>query len=117
MKILSPRTIAILSLLLIIAGGRTASGQGPAMTRPNYPPPLISLPEARAIIEGAIAYVREANLRMAVVVVDHAGNVVSADRMSCGVVGQSTAERRDSRQWFASSTMASASLPAKTTTA
>ena len=51
------------------------------MTRPNYPPPLISLPEARAIIEGAIAYARDADLRMAVVVVDHAGNVVSADRM------------------------------------
>jgi hypothetical protein len=81
MKILSPHTIAILSLLLIIAGGPTASAEGPAMTRPNYPPPLILLPEARAIIEGAIAYAREANLRMAVVVVDHAGNVVSADRM------------------------------------
>src|SRR5215813_2514685 len=78
MKILSPRTITILSLLLIMAVGRTASAQGPAMARPNNPPPLISLPEARAIIEGAIAY---ANLRMAVVVVDHAGNVVSADRM------------------------------------
>ena len=50
------------------------------MARPNYPPPLISLPEARAIIEGAIAYAREAKLPMAVVVVDHAGNVVSADR-------------------------------------
>jgi len=81
MKILSPRTIAILSLLLIIAGGRMASAQGPSMARPNYPPPLISLPEARAIIEGAIAYAREAKLPMAVVVVDHAGNVVSADRM------------------------------------
>ena len=81
MKIPSPRTIAILSLLLIIAGGRMASAQEPAMARPNNPPPLISLPEARAIIEGAIAYAREANLRMAVVVVDHAGNVVSADRM------------------------------------
>jgi hypothetical protein len=80
MKILSPRTITILSLLLIMAAGRTASAQGPAMARPNYPPPLISLPEARAIIEGAIAYARDANLRMAVVVVDHAGNVVSADR-------------------------------------
>ena len=81
MKILSPRTIAILSLLLIIAGGRMASAQGPSMARPNYPPPLISLPEARAIIEGAIAYARETKLPMAVVVVDHAGNVVSADRM------------------------------------
>ena len=52
MKILSPRTITILSLLLIMAVGRTASAQGPAMARPNYPPPLISLPEARVIIEG-----------------------------------------------------------------
>ena len=65
----------------MMAGGRMASAQGPAMARPNNPPPLISLPEARAIIEGAIAYAREANMRMAVAVVDHAGNVVSADRM------------------------------------
>src|SRR5262249_48030870 len=56
-------------------GVRAGAGHG------TDPPPLISLPEARAIIEGAIAYAREANLRMAVVVVDHAGNVVSADRM------------------------------------
>ena len=70
MQILSPGMVAILSLLLIIAGVRTASAQGPAMARPNYPPPLISLPEARAVIEGAIAYAREANLRMAVVVVE-----------------------------------------------
>ena len=66
MNILSLRTMAILSLLLIIAGGRSVSAQGPPMPRPNYPPPLISLPEARAIIEGAIAYARDANLRMAV---------------------------------------------------
>jgi uncharacterized protein GlcG (DUF336 family) len=51
------------------------------VARPDYPPPLISLPEARAIIGGAIAYAHDANLVMAVVVVDHAGNVVSADRM------------------------------------
>jgi hypothetical protein len=30
------------------------------MVRPNYPPPLISLPEARAIIGGAIAYALDA---------------------------------------------------------
>ena len=81
MKLLSPRTLAILGVLLIIAGGRTASAQGTAVARPDYPPPLISLSEARAIIGGAIAYAHDANLVMAVVVVDHAGNVVSADRM------------------------------------
>ena len=57
------------------------------MARPDYPPPLISLPEARAIIGGAIAYAHDANLVMAVVVVDHAGNVVSADRWMRLVVG------------------------------
>ena len=78
MRILS-RAIAILSFLLIVASARPAGAQAPA--RPNYPPPLITLGEARAVIEGAIAYAREANLRMAIVVVDSAGNVVSADRM------------------------------------
>ena len=81
MKTPSPRTVAFLGMLLIIASGRTASAQGTAMVRPNYPPPLISLPEARAIIGGAIAYAHDASLFMAVVVVDHSGNVVSADRM------------------------------------
>lgn len=51
------------------------------MSRPDLPPPSISLAEARAIIEAAIAYARDAKLSMAVAVVDAAGNVVSADRM------------------------------------
>ena len=36
---------------------------------------------ARVIIDGAIAFTREQNLNMAVVVVDAAGNLVSADKM------------------------------------
>ena len=51
------------------------------MTRPDLPPPSITLAEARAIIDGAIAYARGINLSMAVAVADAAGNVVSADRM------------------------------------
>lgn len=51
------------------------------MTRPELPTPSITLAEARAIIEAAIAYARDAKLSMAVAVVDAAGNVVSADRM------------------------------------
>jgi glc operon protein GlcG len=43
--------------------------------------PSITLAEARVIIEAAIAFSREQNMRMAVVVVDSAGNVVSGDRM------------------------------------
>jgi len=41
----------------------------------------ISLQEARAIIDGAIAFARGQNMRMAVVVLDDGGNVVSTDRM------------------------------------
>lgn len=51
------------------------------MSRPDLPPASISLAEARALIEGAIAYARDVKLSMAVAVVDAAGNVVSADRM------------------------------------
>jgi glc operon protein GlcG len=52
------------------------------MARPELPPPSITLAEARAIIEAAIAFARDvAKLSMAVAVVDAAGNVVSADRM------------------------------------
>ena len=42
---------------------------------------LISLQEARVIIDAAVAYTRELKLRMAVVVVDQSGNLISADRM------------------------------------
>jgi uncharacterized protein GlcG (DUF336 family) len=51
------------------------------MVRRELPPPSITLAEARAIIDGAIAYASEAKMSMAVAVVDAAGNVVSADRM------------------------------------
>src|SRR5215510_14426412 len=51
------------------------------MSRPDLPPPSISLAEARAIIEGAIAYSHGIKLAMAVSVVDAGANVVSSDRM------------------------------------
>jgi uncharacterized protein GlcG (DUF336 family) len=68
-----------LCLLLMFAPVQPVLGQEPA--RPLYAPALISLGDARVIIEGAIAFARERNLSMAVVVMDHAGNVVSSDRM------------------------------------
>jgi uncharacterized protein GlcG (DUF336 family) len=75
------RAIAAGVAALILASAHPALAQAPTPQRPDYPPPLISLGEARAIIDGAIAYAREGNMRMAVVVVDQSGNVVSADRM------------------------------------
>jgi uncharacterized protein GlcG (DUF336 family) len=65
----------------VLSSAQPILAQAPAPQRADYPPPLISLGEARAIIDGAIAFAREGNMRMAVVVVDQAGNVVSADRM------------------------------------
>jgi uncharacterized protein GlcG (DUF336 family) len=65
----------------VLSSVQPTLAQAPAPQRADYPPPLISLGEARAIIEGAIAFAREGNMRMAVAVVDQAGNVVSADRM------------------------------------
>src|SRR5262249_3295926 len=74
------RAFAIGTVLLLWAQGG-AVAQAPAPPRPAYPPPLLTLAEARAVIEGAVAYAREGNMLMAVVVVAHAGNVVSSDRM------------------------------------
>ena len=73
-------TIAITSLLLILASDYSGFAQTPAPP-PTLAPPLISLAEARIIIDGAVAFTREQNLNMAVVVVDAAGNLVSADKM------------------------------------
>jgi len=74
------RAFAIGAAVLLSAGG-TAVAQAPATTPLAYPSPQLTLAEARAIIDGAIAYARGESMRMAVVVVDHAGNVVSSDRM------------------------------------
>lgn len=71
-------TIAITSVLLILASGYSGLAQTPAPP-PTLAPPLISLAEARVIIDGAVAFTRDQNLNMAVVVVDAAGNLVSAD--------------------------------------
>ena len=69
--------IASLSLPLVLAGASFAQAPSPQPLTPAQ----ISLAEARVIIEGAIAYAHDANLRMAVVVLDQAANVVSSARM------------------------------------
>src|SRR5207247_10585220 len=71
---------AITSLLLILASGYSGFAQTPAPP-PTLAPPLISLAEARAIIDGAVAFTRDQNLNMAVVAVDAAGHLVPADKM------------------------------------
>ena len=63
------RAFAIGTVLLLATAG-TAVAQAPAPAPLAYPVPQLTLAEARAIIEGAIAYARESNVRMAVAVVD-----------------------------------------------
>jgi len=73
------RAIASLSLLLTV--GTTSFAQAPSPPPPPLAPAQISLAEARVIIDGAIVFARDANLRMSVVVLDQATNVVSSARM------------------------------------
>src|SRR6516165_5388296 len=58
------RTIGLTSLLLILALGYSGFAQTPAPP-PTLAPPLISLAEARVIIDGAVAFTRDQNLSMA----------------------------------------------------
>src|SRR5258705_2085937 len=51
---------------------------------PAAPAQLLSLAEARAIIDGAIAYSSAKNMRMGVAVVDVGGDLLSGDRMDDG---------------------------------
>jgi uncharacterized protein GlcG (DUF336 family) len=48
---------------------------------PAAPAQLLSLAEARAIIDGAIAYSQAKKMRMGVAVVDVGGDIISGDRM------------------------------------
>jgi uncharacterized protein GlcG (DUF336 family) len=77
--------IAILSLALMLGGlGLAQAAQAPApipAPASKLPPPSITLADARAIIDGAIAYARDRNVLMAVMVVDSAGNAVASERM------------------------------------
>jgi len=78
------RAFATASLLLISAGRGVA--QAPAAPPPALAPPLLSLAEARTIIDGALEFTRSQSLNMAIVVVDAAGNPVSADKMDGAAV-------------------------------
>jgi len=78
----SASRLLILILALLLTATCSGLAQVPAAqpARPNLAP-LISLAEGRVIIDGAIAFARERNLRMAVFVVDPSGHLVSADAM------------------------------------
>jgi len=74
--------VVILSLALLLAAEPMCFAQTSTteQTQPELAP-TISLAEARAIVEGAVAFARANSLRLAVAVVDASGNLVSADTM------------------------------------
>jgi glc operon protein GlcG len=77
-----------LALGLLVLGASRQSPAGSA-SEPATPPPSnpilapssLPLQEARVIIDGAVAFARNQNMSMAVVVLDDGGNLISADRM------------------------------------
>jgi uncharacterized protein GlcG (DUF336 family) len=80
------RPTLIVSLLIGIfvlsaATPASAAEEAAPVRAPVLAPSSIPLPEARAIIEGAIAFARSQNMRMAVAVLDDGGYIVSVDRM------------------------------------
>ena len=78
----SLRAVLILALLLTAGFCRPGFAQAPAL-----PAQLISVAEAHAIIEGAVAAAREKNLRLGVVILDTAGEMVAGERMD-GALGR-----------------------------
>ena len=79
------QTVAVLAFALTLGGlGDVQAAQAPApipAPASKLPPPSITLADARAILDGAVAYARERNVLMAAIVVDSAGNAVASERM------------------------------------
>jgi glc operon protein GlcG len=84
MKQLASVFLGVLIIAATIAGGSAALLAAEAQRRPTTSiVSSVSLPlqEARIIIDGATAYARSLKLRIAVVVLDDGGHLISADRM------------------------------------
>jgi glc operon protein GlcG len=72
----SLQAAALLGLAVLLSMSRLGVAQSPQSASS-----LISLANARIIIEASVAYARERKLRMAVVVIDQSAHIVSSDRM------------------------------------
>lgn len=86
--LLSLGWLATAALCVALAAGKSsdtfaasASEKPAPAPSPLAPPTALSLQEARVIIDAAVAYTRELKLRMTIVVLDEAGQLISADRM------------------------------------
>jgi uncharacterized protein GlcG (DUF336 family) len=68
--------VGVFAMITMLALGRAALAQAPTL-----PEQLLSVAEAHAIMQGSMAYAREKNLRLGVVVVDTTGEMISGERM------------------------------------
>jgi uncharacterized protein GlcG (DUF336 family) len=68
----------VLAIIAVMLSCGSASAQE---RPPAAPAQLLSLAEARVIIDGAIAYSQAKKMRMGVAVVDVGGDIISGDRM------------------------------------
>jgi len=76
------QTIASVALVPLLAPGLVRAARAETRERPpSMPPQLLSLAEARAIIDGAIDYSRSTNRVMGVAVVDTGGETIASARM------------------------------------
>lgn len=80
---MSRSSLSMIAAVAVLSAAAAHAAAPPPIPAPasTLPPPTITLTEARAIIDGAIAYAREHNALMAVTVVDTAGNTVATQRM------------------------------------
>jgi uncharacterized protein GlcG (DUF336 family) len=73
---------AMLAVLVLLLGPNSGFAQpAPQRAAPLSATPSITLAEARTIIDGALAFARQRNMRMAVLVMDDAGEIVASERM------------------------------------
>lgn len=79
------KSLTVFILLGLLLGTSYGLVAGAAESAPAASPVLsnssLPLQEARVLIDGAIAFARAQNMRMAVVVLDDGGHLISADRM------------------------------------
>jgi len=71
----------LIALLVLSAATALSAAEQTPSANPVLSPSSIPLQEARVIIDAAIAFARGQNMRMAVVVLDDGGYIVSTDRM------------------------------------
>lgn len=82
---ISTRALLFAGALCAFAGAAAAQAQEPARAdRIQMPTAAISRAEVRALVDGALAYAAETKIAAGIAVVDHAGDLIMAERSEGG---------------------------------